>query len=73
MRSAVQDTDFGRLIPQLADPITVSVGVATFPVDCLTEDDLFRKANEALQRAKRLGTNRTCFAREDGSSPGDEA
>ncbi len=38
--------------------MTVSIGVATIPVDTLDEEDLIRKADEALYRAKREGRNR---------------
>jgi len=38
--------------------MTVSIGVATIPGDTLDEEDLIRKADEALYRAKREGRNR---------------
>lgn len=67
---AVESTDFRALVPELAGRITVSVGVATFPVDCAVEEELFKRANQALHRAKRLGTNRVCFAAElTGNDP----
>jgi diguanylate cyclase (GGDEF)-like protein len=69
---AIEQTDFRSLLPELAGRITVSVGVATFPVDCVQEEELFKRANQALHRAKRLGTNRVCFASElprGGSEP----
>lgn len=73
---AVEKTDFRSALPELAGRITVSVGVATFPVDCAQEEQLFNRANQALHRAKRLGTNRVCFAAElpkDGGEPGSRS
>ncbi len=37
---------------------TVSLGIAFFPRDAATEDDLLRRADEALYRAKGAGKNR---------------
>jgi len=38
--------------------MTVSIGVSSIPVDTLDEEDLVRKADEALYQAKREGRNR---------------
>lgn len=40
--------------------ITVSVGIATFPVDAATRDELIRKADKAMYEAKQKGRNRVC-------------
>lgn len=40
--------------------ITVSIGLATWPSDGLTPDDLVNAADKALYYAKQTGGNRTC-------------
>jgi diguanylate cyclase (GGDEF)-like protein len=39
---------------------TVSIGVATFPQDGSTGEELLRVADEQLYRAKAKGRNRVC-------------
>lgn len=41
---------------------TVSIGVATFPEDAHSGEDLIKKADEALYWAKQHGKNRVCIA-----------
>ena len=58
-------------------PITVSVGVSTFPDDAQDADTLLKAADEALYASKRAGRDRvarsplspptTTFARSRGS------
>ena len=43
----------GKTLP----PITISLGVATYPVDGVAGLTLLRKADAALYRAKRSGRN----------------
>jgi diguanylate cyclase (GGDEF)-like protein len=42
--------------------ITISAGVAGFPDDAKTKEDLLHKADDALYEAKRKGRNRVCVA-----------
>lgn len=42
--------------------ISVSAGVASFPKDAKTKEDLIQKADEALYEAKKKGRNRVCVA-----------
>lgn len=37
--------------------ITLSLGIATFPIDAGNEEDILKKADEALYKAKRMGKN----------------
>ncbi|MCK4548533.1 MAG: GGDEF domain-containing protein [Candidatus Krumholzibacteria bacterium] len=41
--------------------ITISVGGCIFPVDAGDEEELFRKADQAMYRAKREGKNKVSF------------
>src|SRR5262249_23148372 len=46
-------------------PVTASGGVATFPEDAATAEDLLRRADEGVYRSKADGKNRvTTFGRE---------
>lgn len=56
IRKAMEDFSF--TIRREKVKMTVSIGVATVPEDTLDEEELIRKADEALYRAKRLGRNR---------------
>jgi len=42
--------------------LTVSLGISTFPEDGRTEDELLKKADEALYKAKDLGRNVVCIS-----------
>jgi len=70
VREAVEAEDFQRKVQGLTGRITVSGGVATFPVDSTDSDGLFTLANQALLRAKRAGHNRVCVA-SGGTSQGE--
>ena len=40
--------------------ITVSIGVSSFPVDAVSEDELIQKADKFMYEAKEKGRNRVC-------------
>ncbi|MBI3323690.1 MAG: sensor domain-containing diguanylate cyclase [Candidatus Omnitrophica bacterium] len=58
--------DIGAEWPQRR--VTASIGVASFPRDGTTKDELIYAADMALFDAKRSGKNRTCLARRPGPS-----
>lgn len=67
LRADVEDHPFRHRDLQPMGRLTVSVGLATFPGDGATYEELLKAADDALYRAKREGRNRVCEA---GSPPG---
>ena len=61
LRAAVEKLAFDDI--GLSRPVTVSVGVASFPVNAQDERSLVERADEALYAAKRAGKNRAMAAR----------
>jgi diguanylate cyclase len=55
IRSSIAGEVFGS--PDAPVSITVSVGVASFPVHAASVDDLVEAADQAVYRAKRRGKN----------------
>jgi putative nucleotidyltransferase with HDIG domain len=43
-------------------PITLSVGIATWPTDGVMKEEIINRADNALYRAKKLGRNQTCLS-----------
>lgn len=62
LRVAAENLPLAGADGQALANITISGGIATFPWDANTADELLRKADEALYRAKRSGRNRIFFA-----------
>ncbi len=60
VRSAIADVEF-LIEPGLAVNITVSVGVALIDADGDTPENLLKRADRALYRAKEMGRNRVVF------------
>ena len=60
IRTAVAAMDLGDL--GMSTAVTVSVGIASVPVDCADTDSLIATADEALYRAKSEGRNRCVMA-----------
>ena len=50
----------GGLDQRHGRPVTVSIGVATFPDDAKAEFELIRVADQRLYEAKRTGRNLVC-------------
>ena len=58
LRRVVANAEF----PGVPYPVTVSVGVAEFPANGITRDDVVRAADAALYAAKEAGRNQICLA-----------
>ena len=56
-------------VKQTIQGIFISSGVASFPMDGRTENELFRKADHALYRAKAGGRNQIRLAYEERMVP----
>jgi diguanylate cyclase (GGDEF)-like protein len=54
---------------QLQPAPTVSIGIASYPDDAGTRQELIRKADDALYRAKTTGRNKVGLAREEKKVP----
>lgn len=57
MQTNFQTREFGGRAPGLPLPVTVSIGIATFPDDGNLSEELVDLADKALYRAKRAGRN----------------
>jgi diguanylate cyclase (GGDEF)-like protein len=62
LRQRVADEAFDNEERQPLGRLTISVGVASFPDDAATEDELVARADSALYMAKRQGRNRVACA-----------
>ena len=58
-----------KISPSL-EPLSVSIGVSTFPSDGRTKEELLDKAVWAMHVAKRLGRNRVVSFSPTGTAPG---
>ena len=58
-----------KISPSL-EPLSVSIGVSTFPSDGRTKEELLDKAVWAMHVAKRLGRNRVVSFSPTGTVPG---
>ncbi len=58
MCQAVEQEEFPGEETQPHNTLTISAGVATFPADAETEEELLEKADSALYTAKHAGRNR---------------
>jgi diguanylate cyclase (GGDEF)-like protein len=59
IRAAIESTKFARAESQPGGRVTISGGVAQFPVDGTIGNDLILHADQALYQAKAAGRNRT--------------
>lgn len=66
IRSEVEAQErFGEVLTQ----ITITGGIAAYPIDGSTESEILRKADQALYRAKRTGRNSIRLAYEEKMAP----
>lgn len=63
LRRAVASHQFGQKPPS-ETTLTVSIGMASYPTDATTREDLVRKADQAMGLAKQLGRNQVRLYRE---------
>lgn len=59
IRQNIENYNFPTLLIGQKLKVTVSIGIATFPDDTHTKEDLIRKADKAMYKAKFNGKNRT--------------
>jgi len=59
---AISESPFQHQDPQHPKEITISAGVAEYPSDAQSMEELIRKADQALYTAKEEGRNRVCRA-----------
>jgi diguanylate cyclase (GGDEF)-like protein/PAS domain S-box-containing protein len=62
IRAAVETLHTQVAGDEAIPPVTVSIGVARYPVDLLPGSTLLQRADGALYAAKRTGRNRVCAA-----------
>lgn len=59
MRKTIESKTSSR-----AMPITVSIGIASWPTDGVMKEEIIARADAALYRAKQAGRNQTCLSSE---------
>ena len=64
----IRETIASKASPK-AIPLTVSLGVASWPVDGVTREEIIGCADTVLYQAKKIGRNRTCLS-SDIAKPG---
>ncbi len=67
-RKALETHEFPRLGPEAVGHITISGGLASFPWDARTAEELIERADQAMLEAKRAGKNRIYLVGPRGDS-----
>ena len=62
IRQRVREIAFEGEKTQPQGILTISIGVASFPEDATSKDDLIKRADEALYLAKESGRDRVCLS-----------
>jgi two-component system cell cycle response regulator len=73
VRKAVAEHPLAASVVKEGIPITISLGVASFPADGTTGNEVVEQADQAMYWAKRLGRNQVRTAQEAERLRGDEA
>ncbi len=66
IRAMVEQVKFPDKIGNLNAHMSISIGVATYPVDAGSKKELIAKADDAIYSAKNQGKNRICLLSEKG-------
>ncbi len=62
LREEIASYNFSLLSRSTTAKLTVSVGLASYPDDTKTKEELIQKADKAMYTAKFIGKNKTCTA-----------
>ncbi|MGB8213248.1 MAG: diguanylate cyclase [Anaerolineales bacterium] len=64
-----RQTSFSDGKKEVSARLTISGGIASFPIDAQDENELFRKVDQALYRGKATGRNKIVLAYEEKMAP----
>jgi two-component system cell cycle response regulator len=64
IKEAIHGHSFANEVSQLPGKITVSMGIAVYPSDASTLEDLIKRADSMLYKAKEEGKNKICVYEE---------
>lgn len=70
-KKALETHEFAKLGPEACGHVTISGGLATFPWDGKSGDELLEKADQAMLQAKRAGKNRIYLIGAEGGEAFD--
>jgi diguanylate cyclase (GGDEF)-like protein len=69
IRKAIEERAFNGKDNLPATPITISIGIAIFPVDGATPSALIKASDNALYEAKAQGKNKVCYLKDGCVKP----
>jgi two-component system, cell cycle response regulator len=71
VKLALASQEFSMLGPEAVGKVTISGGLASFPWDARSAQELLDRADQALLRAKRAGKNRIFLVGQESEALGD--